>query len=536
MRKTLIISLLFLFLIISGFFISTNQVKATNYEWIQNGSFESAIANVLLNPSFEIGNGKTYWSFTTCDITQDYAYSGLNSTYFNTLSSILSNSQFIQNVSTNDDNSLNFFYRCHASLTSMTLRFTFSYVEGGTSSVDIVFLQNTNMSSLSWTSVNIMNFISLTVDKTVYKIEITNTAKSGTYSMYVDNFYFGLTIPNGQTDFTEDTIPWWSTQDYLYTGINYLLGYIGQCSAFIGYGDSKGSIIQDIDYLDSDKVSGLTMYAYKNYAVDVGVKVNLIYSDRSYSSKIILVTTSNNWQLLNFSGFVLPNKSIIQIQLLLDDIYPTYVNLDSVSLLATVDVNTHSFIWNVYPDGITKNTWGFSQYQSVTTLYTCQVFNDTGNLAGDGTYTVSTNKEHLTGIIMNGLFSFTLSARNYLMDNTEQIIISYTCDNGNNSGTVNITAQWIYAGGSGGGGNDEQEMMNRLNLIINFIIYFCVYFVPALTIVGITHDKLDPVIGLISGLILSSLVGWLLGLGIFPLIICIFAIGVLFFGKSRGYV
>ena len=330
--------------------------------------------------------------------------------------------------------------------------------------------------------------------------------------LYVD--YVGLIVEVGyewldnpsfegsQTEINTKTSPWWSYDSdaapYFYGIGTYGIGINGITSGYhhyYGWNNGK-SIYQTIDFLFSDRVKGICLYASYIANATGNIKITLFYSDGSSSYKTqTYIDSYANYQFINFSGFVTAGKVIryVSIQVLTGD-STQFTSIDCVSLLADVPRGMNAFSWDLNPIPYSRGNNSFWAYQGINYVFMGYVRNSSGYWIGTGSFNVISGVGVQTGTITDGVFYFTISARSALVDFSETFIITVTSTSANF--TVNINAWWIYSPATPTSPSSE----TLINSIASIVTIFLFMFVPALLLA-----QMAGIYGLISGLIMGSI-------------------------------
>lgn len=380
---------------------------------------------------------------------------------------------------------------------------------------------------------------------------------------YIDDCFLGIEDEYSQEQYDVDTYPWRVTgllsyyQSIGYTdfptflpfityrmypsgalvdvdniGHNLVWGRESNGSGYIGYDESTAQFVQDIDYLDSDSVHYVDLWAYTENDGEVSIKINIIYSDRTYDSKTVELTEKDDWEHLNFGGsWIDDNKYIVQVQISLDDYFAGYVNIDDIGIWSSLPSNSYRFTFTVSPSPLSQTSIGFNAYMGQTYTFTGYLWDINGELTENGTVTISHNYGSTVATLSSGIFTFTINPRSGTSDFTEQLGISV--NNGDIVELYELTVQWIYTSG-GGGGKGEEE---RANNLFDWLIMFIVIFLPALLFAGGIYENnqqpdsmhISPIFGLVAGLVLSIGIGvytslvplWILILMIVALVVLI---------------
>ena len=496
MKKRLIPLFLVIFLIL--FSIVSNAYSVSYYNWIQNPSFEQN-QNLVEDASFESGifnAGLKYGNFSTTEgeISPAQHYTGVYSCYIQAYSTVGLVYQLADTYYTLGNDVLNFSFWVYPTTQTYSLGYRFNYTD-----------DTSQEFSASMGTANTWHFLSLlsNINKVKYLKSFSIRSPDGC-SMYLDCFYLLVYDPNLQNSIDFDTTPWYcgGSKDLNQIGLNTVFGHTGSCSVYMGYDEWFAGLYQEINYLDTNTVHYIDLWAFKVSTTGIAIKINLIYSDRSYTSKTVNVTATSSWQYLMFSGFILPNKYIIQIQIFLKNYYPDYVNIDDVGLWSVLPSERTRFSFTLNPLPITKTANSFAAYEGISYTLICTLYNvTTGQISGNGTYQISDIFGLHTGSISSGQFSQVLDVRSASTDLEEQIIITMVMTN--EILTVNIRANWYYI-------NPTQPPPEGYNYapIISLIVPFMFLFITPMILVPYV-GKAGFIVGLCIGAICLYIAGLL---------------------------
>jgi hypothetical protein len=559
MKKSLIIifALVFVGLMVSTNFISIPDSKAVSYyNWIKGSDMETT-TNFVEDSSFESGafnKGVLYGNWSGTGIfSPDYALSGVTSMK---LGSGFSSAWYnlTEPVLGADISSLTFNVYCAQTyLNNLKI-----YYSDGT--YDAV---NYGGTASTWT----FKDYSDSINENKYVVALLFTYVN--YLHYIDDVFMGVPDQYSQEQYNIDTYPWRATgllgywQSIGYTdfptllpflnfrmyptgswvdadmiGHNLVWGRNSNGSGYIGYDESEAQFVQDINYLDSDSVHFIDLWAYAQGTANIGVKINIIYSDRTFDTKTVNITSTTTWEHLNFGGsWIDNNKYIVQIQIQLANYYPAYVNIDDVGIWSSLPSNSQRFTYTVSPSPIAQSFISFDVYQGQTYTFTGYLWDINGENTENGTVTATHSQGLTTATLSMGVFTFIINPRIGTSDFTEQLGISV------NTGEVveyyELTVNWRYVSGGGGGGGGNEEKANNLT---DWLVMFMVIFLPALLFAGGLYENnqqpdsmhISPVFGIIAGLCLS------VGLGVYTalvpiwmLILMLIAVALLIVGLVR---
>lgn len=526
-QTTIILALI---ICLSFMFSSINPSKAVSYyNWIQNPSFEGE-TNLIGNGGFENGQIYVDWEFEHGNWS---SYSGLGQIELTTSHSGVYS---VESYYSGTEHNLCYNFS-EPILGSDVIEFTFWAYGSGSGDYNIkVYYTDTTSDTSGVTDIGTGVWVECD------EVSVINANKyldyiifdaNDVYSVYFDDIYLAVYEPDSQTEKSMTSTPWFGADNY---GFSYIQdGYIsrdGTGSYYIGYAGYADSVCQNIEYLDSDTIHYFDLWAYTETPTpDIGIKVNIVYSDRSSASRTVNLTVQDTWTHLNFgSSFISENKYILQIQISLANYFEGYVILDDVGLWSSLPITYHRFTFSLSPSSNTQTSGSFNAYQGIQYTFNGYIWDENLTLSESGTFSVTSDTGISSGSISNGVFSFILSSRSGHNTLTETLTIRLVV-----SGEVieiQIIATWEYVAGS----EDEEEQQQRANNLVDWIVMFVVVFLPALLLAGGIYENnnqpdsmhISPIFGIITGLVLS------IGIGIYTslipfwlLIIIIVAIVVL---------
>jgi len=485
-----------------------NHIKNSGFEpysnWIEDGSAESGGWD----------NGISYGNFTNIDAHFDSVtvYNGVYS--FNTHYASAPNYKYVfnENYQPLTDDIENFTVWIYPSAGVCDARIQIYYVEGGSDLVDWDM-----GASGSWKQIIFDQPTYYDLGKHIEYFEVNNIES---ITIYWDNW--ALLIDDGefsQTDINLITYPFYSDQvtvDFD-LDINTGFSYQGDQCAYMGFEESGNKIIQDINYIDSDSIGFINMYAYTQEFpsgnTKCGVTVKLVYSDRTGDSHTEYIGAGENatWVLLSYgSAWIDANKYVILMSIELENqTYYQHVNFDEVGLWSTDAPDTNFFDYDLEPSGYVneKNINGFEAYTLHDYTFTGHVYDENNSLTEDGTFQVIHDIGTQSGSIVNGIFTFTLYERSSTYDFSENLDFTIIIITPNSrSFTFMLQAYWLSStgdsGGSGGAGTDTTA---------DFMTLFLLIFVPPLIFAFAIGAKADSgqltVVGFIAGLLLTTAIG-----------------------------
>jgi len=491
MKKLTFIPPLFFVLIILLSLIP--QVQADGYyNWIENPSFAKGKYNIIEDGGFESGelnSGVRYGNWTSGYIDTFTAKSGIRSCKYDSSTHAVYQLAESYRVIGSEIDFLEFWY--YVCFVTYTQYVKVHYTDGSTE----IIAQWSEPQKDVWKYKKI-NGTEFNQQKKIKKIDFY--CQSGCFG-YIDDVILYWETGTAQDDITPYTEPWYcgGQSPFNYIGFNTAIGHTGSDSLYFGYTDRF--LYQDIDYLPTNTIAYVDLYYYATDSTEI--KITLIYSDRTYSSKTkSIYPTGGDWEYLNFGeSWIEPNKYVIQIQIVIPEYVPFYVNIDDVGLWSSIDTSYKRFSWSLTPQPESQTSYYAVVYQGIKYTLNCEIRNSTNGLSENGTYTISSQMETLTGDIVNGQFSRQLSARQSTTDFTEQIVIRIDLDD--ETIIVELTFEWKYTG------TPPQDTEQGMAQIVGMIVPFSFLFIPSL-ILGQEVGK----IGFIIGLALGSFCLWMVGL------------------------
>ena len=485
--------------------MSFSQVHATTtYNWVQNAGFDDVGGNCIANQGFETGELPPWTTDTGTILAQHH-----NGTYSVVIA--YPSHYVMQNLSVPVDIStvslFRFWWYNNAQQGAYEVRVTVYWTNSTSTSV-LKSVECWVGGVFVWDEVDCTdNFGTVGI---INAIKIDAYAKTG----YVDDVELISTgTGSGQNTVSADSFPWYSAEDYDFTGINVAgVAHSGSACYYAGYGDETNALVQAFNYLPSSSVSSISLWAWTQSPTDLKVKFTIIYSDRTYTMKLSSgFKDTDGWTELTFSGFVLPNKLIVQIQITIQLDGVCYSHIDDVSVLSTLPTSAVGFYWEAFPSPIENTSISFTQYQGVSEQITCYVYNSDGDLAGDGTFNVTTSKGTQTGTINGGTFSFAVIGTLQTFDSTESIIIIFNSQGSVFNGTVTLTAYWLAISGGEGGG--DLGLPAYVTNLFNYTLIGAVILAPPIIVsILVRKVKGDAMVGFIAGLALSIVAGVVTGL------------------------
>lgn len=532
----LVVSLMIICLCIG--LINISDVNAVSYyNWIQNPSFEGNI-NLIDDSSFESGlcnSGLIYGNWSnhsgTVLYTTSVKHTGVYSVYidadvfwYNLTNPVLGGD--INNFTFWAMNPNSYAYRWE-----LTIYYTdFS----------------TDTTTDNWTSIGVwqqFDLLSL-IDDSKYITCLEFKEDTTVDQFYLDDVELIISDIDGQTEVTATTTPWknlnflsdvWSWFD-IESDISTEQYYTGtQSYEFVE--DSSFPIYQQINYLDSDLVHFGDLMIKTNDTDGVLISYVISYTDGRYSQKNVTVPyDSGNWQHIVFSGFVYEDAYINGIMIICYDNEATISTfIDDVGLWCSVPTDWKRFDYSLSPIPISKGYSSFNVYQKTTYYLTVNIYDVNQTKSENGAYQLSDEFGVKSGSFTDGEFTVTLNQRVHSSEDIEDTIIILVTVSGELI-TLELNARWefISEGGTGEG---------TANNLLDWIVMFCVIFIPALLFSGALYENnqepdalhINPVFGVMGGLVLSVGIGVYTNLiPLWMLIAIIISIVVLIVGLVRS--
>lgn len=547
MQKKTLIPLLFFVLVSSSILpIFINNVKATSYNWLENSGFENAL-QYIMNPDFELGNA-SFWQFDDItDIITDvepyygdyhlrlgnlgdgcYQTLGINATITE-----IDNLSFWAKKSTSASSHL-YFYVYYANTTLSTWQKIYDITLTETYTLYLEDIITDIPDNDGW----------------VYKIEFSYG--SGTGYQYIDNVVLGVNgeLGGGQTDIDVDTTPWYSQWTLFgesgYIGITDNEANTGYFSAYLTYpnSDYKNNMYfqQNINFLSTDNVTDIGCYAKTDSSSNVVIRCTLTYSDWTTEAKHTTeqFNDTSNWVNFNFT-FTTTGKLIWKFVLsIISGDYGDRTYFDDCFIYADVPPSTgQRFTWYTIPD-MTYDTPISARATTLTNYVFYGTFYDVDGLETDsGTFDVVHSKGTTEGTISYGKFNFDIPLRDNTYDGKGEYFTLNLHIDSDGIYTFKIGINWFKSLEPSTSDNpnpyiDPTQTYNTVDLIINFLFLF----VPALFFGTVCYksEAIDPIVGIICGLLLSSFLYYTVFGNILGVVICVLTIGTLILVKRGGYI
>lgn len=475
-------------------------VKGVSYfNWIKNADFECWI-NLCEDGSFESGEYETgvqygNWS-GTCGFSQGQVYSGVYSIYgvtgnylwYNLSESVLGAnlinfSAMVYPINEYYDGTLYIYYS------------------------DYSYDQDTYAlgASQEWHKVNWLGFVNPAKYVVAFKVQMTGV------NSYFDDVILATEDFDGQEQisYVPLTFPWYGFGGS-YGGLNTVWGRNSHGCSYMGYADWWRVIIQDIDYLDSDTVHFVDLWAFTPAIGNIGVKVNVIYSDRSVTSKTVELVGVGAWEHLFFSGFISANKYIIQVQWCIAEEYAQYVSVDDFGLWCSVPSNYFRFSFSLSPYPISSSHSGFWAYQVTNYALNCYLYDESGSKTESGQYQIVDDFGTHSGSFTDGSFSFSLAQRVGVQDFEESIAITMVVSD--EVVSVTLVAHWVFVGVDVDVDVDGVDGWITVPNYIQFSVLFMICGLPAVVLSMAGAKAGWGLQGLLFGAFLGVSVGVMVGI------------------------
>lgn len=502
LKKTILplfFSIILITLLISSFINIGKSVSY--YNWIQNYGFESG-ANFIDDSGFESGlfdKGVQYGNWSTIGTnasiltTSSYVHSGVYGLYISTNGFAWYNltNQILGN------NIVQFSFWTHGSASTYILTVRFYYSDLSTNSVNVNILS-------SWQMQNITSSIDGAKYLIAFKLEYNNLVCGA------DDFQLIVGGVDSQQVIDWNSSPWFrgGEENSILLELNPLYGYNSNSSVAIASDAWNWGIIQNINYLDSDTIHFIDLYAISDGG-SYGIKINLIYSDRTWSSKIVNSTGTTEWQHYIFSGFVTPNRYVVQIQILMSFQHTGVINIDDVGLWSSLQSDKARFTWTTLPLPINSTGFIANLYQSVSYTFYGKLYDINGELTEDGSFSVSYLGGSKSGSVTNGLFNFVMPTRETASYFSEEFLIQINL--GTEELQFEITINWEYSATIANPDENQGVLPNTnipVTVFISFLLLFFIVAVPSL-VFGFYcgQHNVNPLFGFVAMFNIMSMIG-----------------------------
>ncbi len=511
MENKKVLTILLIIFLFSITFLTFYTVKATSYEWIDNPSFEDGLGEELIrNGDFESGTFSDGWSQdgTVAIVTSGF-HSATHSVLYNNDASDNLNHYLEENITTSSILSWSVYYGSDSTLASgwwlyvgyndgtqegMPLPINYTYPEG---------------QSIVWVKIDLLNHIDLDEGKLIQRFWIQGSAGSGAY-VWFDDFSMRSAII-GQTEITESTFPWYDEDlkgkdtDQL---INTTLGHYGECSYQSRFVQPKYFCYQDIPFLYTNNIQEFSLWVRNTGSGLNTMLIELQYSD-GYTYQVEKDYASlNEWTKLDFTSYIETGRILTKIGFkpLRSGTDGTYVNVDDVSLLATLPRNDYSFKWWLSPAPILKTNTMFKAYSGRNYLFFGEIYDENGTLTENGNATItSTWGLSTTVTITNGRFNFTIIPPTISYSVYESILFDVVLET--RYFVLGLNAQWEIVPvptGTGGWNPEETNPILSINIVGAFIL-----IIVMSVLFGVLAGKDGLLVGLMLSIFISSLSGLL---------------------------
>lgn len=344
-----------------------------------------------------------------------------------------------------------------------------------------------------------------------------NTVQATNYEWIIDGggeIYYANEI--GTEPSIDPIRVWYGNPHMIYSDGDIWWGYsaphIGD-EMFIG---ALGDVLnQDVNYLDSDTMVSADLWT-KAHSTTLNSKVRITayYSDGSNSyADSGLINYASGWVNVDYGvGWVSSGKLIknFRVSIISPSSAGNITAIDDISIIGTQNPEIPSFIWYLNPNPISITVSTFSALQGQGYVFYGNISGQIPNANGTF-YAYSDFHATILGSISNGLFSFSLTPRNYLVDTIEWFHISLITSGGNVDFWIEGT--WVYNGYTEGGGGEEGNIPNTnvpISTFINFILLLCFIVLPAIGFGFYCGFKnVNPLFGFIGALTILTAVGYL---------------------------
>lgn len=514
--KTKTLSLLLFSVLILGIFLTPNNINADSfYNWIQNPSFVQ-YTNYIEYGSFENAEweeGEIYGNFTAGGSPPDFsltkANTGQYSLYYTVGESMFYNFTDSYEVLGSDVSSFTFWYN---DVSNDDVRLTIYYTDETNDLYDI-----TTVTGEIWTEYDATSLID--DSKTVDRIDITCISDY----FYLDDVVFMVDDGEGQDSLSFDTYPWkvsgQRSSDYSLNDIVDLETGFGRTdSSSLRYEHEDGEVtVQGIGYLDTNLIHYVDAYVYTATSTSLYIECVLEYSDGTEDSKYVYFNTNGSWTYVNFGVSWIDNNKLVDSIYFAVSVYSYYtgtyqsfngvVYIDDVGLWSSVPRGYSRFTFDLVPVSIDEGITYFKAYSQNNYIMNCYVYNETGYLSQNGTYTFSDSFGVKDGDITNGFFDVQLDIRTFTTSpyKLENIVINCIFDD--EILTVSILAYWYPVGGGTDEGIDTGDAEETGNFILNFFMYGLFFIAIPLTIVFYVGGFQNPSLGMSAFVGAETLMG-----------------------------
>jgi hypothetical protein len=552
-RKAIITTIITIFLISLVCSLLVQSVKATSYEWIKNGSFETTTTDYILHvDSFQ-------------NDVSGMPYSGMLevagvSPYLDSYEEVPAN--YVYNKVVASQGSFSVGFENSTSLvtsinSSVLLRYKIDvgfhakvYANINSTYYEICVLNSTT----SWENIiiDISSFVTSfeTINNFTLGIAYDTSTPTGMWFDYAE-----LRIESGSS-----TANWFAISPLEFGAVGFTGSEhnTGSRSAFIVYKSASNyfNILgQLINYLSTDNLTSVSLYSKTTSLNNVSIQCRFFFSDETmtfFTNYGHEFNSTSGWNSINFlfSPYVPAGKLITSIQLIITNAdEDSFIYFDDVSMLSTTqDTGIPRFLWYLIPapydygSDIISND--FTGYTGQDYLFCGTFYNSTGGLSDTGIFTATSPLDFSTsGSVTNGVFSFTIPARPYsyyLALQNETFTITLTLPSG-------IWKFYIYAFW---GMQINQPYSSpppfipeeKSGNLMDWVVMFCIIFLPAILFAGGIYENnkqqdaiyISPVYGLIAGLVLSVGIGvYTTFIPIWILILMIIAVAIIFVGMVK---
>ena len=331
----------------------------------------------------------------------------------------------------------------------------------------------------------------------------------------LDLVMFRIGQIGGQETIDFNSYPWRCTgvEAYDRIGLTNLVGHNDLGSGYIGYEESLAEFIQDIPYADSDDIHYFDLWVGHIATFSTIIKVTIVYSDATHDISYEETQNISTWQHIVFSISFDSNKYITQIQIGLGEIISHNVNIDDVGLWSQNPSapEYQRFYFIISPTPIQKFGHQVECYLTVTYQFYGYLRNSTGGYNENGTFSVRHNLGSTDGIVIKGLFNFTIIARASTISGFEDFGILVILEDSVEEFIVNIT--WKKYGSEIIPTPIQDVPWIATTEGTKFIVMMFMVFVPSAMIgFEFSQHKQNGLLGFMIGLALMSSIAFLSGL------------------------
>lgn len=446
-KNRLIPIFLFILIFISISPLLINNVKAIDYEWIQNSGFED-IGGIekVINGNIETVLPSAGWTVSSVSRSTAFSYSPSGSAVFDATNDyILFNFTSYYGESIPVGNIADIGLWIYVPATTQQLGFYINYGVDGDDSESGSILTFTTGAYGIWTHVNPLLNITLDSGKNVEYIKVMKL-NSGTF--YIDDVSL-ITYELGQSQITTNSEPWYSENENLGVNgdISSSLSHSGNYSMRLHYGIIALSVSQKINSLNVDNIQSFSCWVRFTVSGSKSFFITAYYSDGTYQQIRRDLASYGLWTNTDLSGCLVDGKILIKITLsIVSGLSTGDIYIDDVSLLANVPYGQSTFEISFFPQATTDNTGTY--WLSVNQQYVVNgnLYDVNGTLSENGTYRIIGSNYFFitTGNMTFGTFQAFMPQRDFY--ESESFIFTVFVYNGSiieRSVTLNINVQWF---------------------------------------------------------------------------------------------